>query len=247
MERFRTDGAVLKTSPTGEADLVVFILTRERGLIRAFARGARSPRSRLHAGAVPFGYSDMDLTEKNGVYYLNAAGLKETFYDLRLSLPRLTLAQYFCEVLLKTATEGSSDPDVLRLFLNALFLLSADKKPMQLIKSVFELRYAALSGFMPALVGCDVCGAFETPRMHFDAAGGRLLCERCAGESNAQTVPLAVISAMRHIVFSEFEGVFSFSLEPSLLPVLGRLTSGYLSVCSGMQFRLLRLFYESLE
>ena len=42
MEKINTDGVVIKTSVTGESDLILFILTRSRGLIRAFAKGARA-------------------------------------------------------------------------------------------------------------------------------------------------------------------------------------------------------------
>ena len=242
MERFRTDGAVLKASATGEADRIVHILTRERGLVRAFAKGARSPKSRLHAGTVPFAFGEFDLTEKSSVFYVNAADPREIFYGLRLTLEKLTLAQYFCEVLLRTSTEGQSDPETLRLFLNALHLLCEDKKPMLQVKAVFELRLATDAGYAPALVGCDACGTYETAMMYFDPRGGTLRCGACDADAPYVPAPLAVVSAMRHIVFSEFDRVFSFSLEPSLLSALNRMTSAYLENCFQCRFRLLEMF-----
>ena len=41
MEKFTVDGIVIKSSVTGEADRIVWVLTRNRGIIRAFAKGAR--------------------------------------------------------------------------------------------------------------------------------------------------------------------------------------------------------------
>ena len=54
MEKFNTDGIVIKTSVTGESDMIVFVLTRTRGIIRAFAKGARGMKNKLHAGSSLF-------------------------------------------------------------------------------------------------------------------------------------------------------------------------------------------------
>ena len=63
----------------------------------------------------------------------------------------------------------------------------------------------------------------------------------CVGKCSL-TVALPVISAMRHIVFSEFDSVFRFELEPSLLPALAKLTEIYAAHCFGFRSRLLDFF-----
>ena len=242
MEKFETDGVVLKASVTGESDRIVHVLTRSRGVIRAFAKGARSTKSRLHAGAAEFVCGSFTFTEKGGVYHLNEAQVKETFYPLRLSLEKLTLAQYFCDLLLKIVPETESDPSFLRLFLNSLYFLCNEKKPLLQVKAVFELRAAVLSGYAPDLIGCSVCGAFETPVMFFDPLRGVLFCAACGNANLLAPTPLPVISAMRHIVFAAFDDVFRFELEPSLLPALSSLTERYAAVCFGFRSRLLDYF-----
>lgn len=242
MEKFNTDGIVIQTKVTGEADLIVFVLTRQRGIIRAFAKGARGAKSKLHGGSSLFAYSDFSFYEKNGVYHVTEAQVKEVFFSLRSDMARLSLAQYFSEVMLKTVTEETEETEYLRLMLGALFYLCEGKKDILLIKSVFELRMTVISGYAPLIHACAECGAFSTPQMYFHCLTGSVYCENCGKDRDAPMVTLSVISAMRHIVYSPFETVFSFSLSEASLLALNRLTEKYIQNCFGQRFHVLDYF-----
>ncbi|MCH5199048.1 MAG: DNA repair protein RecO [Oscillospiraceae bacterium] len=242
MEKFTVDGIVIKTSVTGESDIIVFVLTRSRGIIRAFAKGARGTKSRLHAGCSLFAYCSFSFYEKNGVYNVTEAEIKEIFFELRSDMARLALAQYFCEILLKTLEEGETDSEYLRLTLGALYYLCAGKKDILLIKSVFEMRIASVSGYAPPVHACAECGEFSSENMMFNCLTGELFCESCGDPAILPSVPFSVIAAIRHIVFSEPEKVFAFTLKEELTPVLSRLTEKYLQNCFQQKFNLLEFF-----
>ena len=248
MEKFVTDGIVIKTAVTGESDLIVFVLTRSRGIVRAFAKGARGMKSKLHAGSSLFSYCSFTVTKKNDVCHINEAEVKEVFFPLRTDIGKMALAQYFCEVLLKTLqeAEGEVEEEYLRLTLNALYLLCEDKRPLLQIKAVFELQIAVISGYAPPVHACAGCGAFQTDIMYFNCLTGDLFCAKCGRHAEAPDVPFAVIAAMRHIVFSPFEKVFSFQLSDALLRPLTSLTEKYLQNCLQQKFRLLDFFWSSL-
>ena len=245
MEKFNTDGIVIKTSVTGESDLIVFVLTRTRGIIRAFAKGARGMKNKLHAGSSLFAYCDFTVTEKNEVYHINEAAVKDIFFGLRGDIARLTLAQYFCEVLLKTLPDGEADEEYLNLTLRSLYYLSGETKPILQIKAVFELRMAAVSGYAPPVHACADCGAFQTDMMFFNCLTGELFCDKCGKHAEAPAVPFSVIAAMRHILFSSPDKVFSFRLSDELLRPLTQLTEKYLQNCMQQHFRLAEMFWTA--
>lgn len=246
MEKFTVDGVVIKTSVTGESDRIVWVLTRNRGIIRAFAKGARGTKSRLHASTSLFSYCTFSFREKNDVCNVTEAEIINVFFDLRKDMETLTLAQYFCEVILKTVTDKCDEEIYMRLLLNSFHLLCKGEKHELLIKSVFEMRIMCEAGYMPSLVGCKFCGEYYTDKMYFDCFSGEVYCAECGKNRGLMPVSGNVISAMRHICYSEFSKIFSFELSEESLSVLRILSEKYLSNVTGQEFNLLK-YYSNLR
>lgn len=73
------------------------------------------------------------------------------------------------------------------MLLNTLHLLEEDKKDMELLKSIFELRALAISGFMPDLVGCQSCGEYVKDSMFFLPVDGMIICSDCMSDTLEMT------------------------------------------------------------
>lgn len=244
MERFTVDGIVVKTSVTGESDYIVWVLTRNRGVLRAFAKGARGTKSKLHGAVSQFCYGTFTFFENKGVFSISEAVLSEAFFALRNDFTTLTLSQYFCEVVLKCVEENTDSEDYLRLLLNCLHFFCTGSRPPEQIKCIFELRFACIAGYAPMLVACDECGEYETPVMYFDCSTGQLFCSSCGQDRALPSLPVAAVSVMRHIVFSKFGSVFSFTAEPEVLDSVSRLTQQYLQNAVQQRFNVLRYLNE---
>ncbi|MEG6572499.1 DNA repair protein RecO [[Clostridium] cellulosi] len=231
--QIKTDGLIIRDLNVGEDDRLVTILTRSRGVVRASARGARRVKSRLSTATRLFCYSDFTLFKGREKYIIDDAQPIEFFLGINKNLEGLALAQYFAQAAAAVAPEEDNAEPFLRLMLNSLnFIKNGNKKLVQ-IKAVFELRILTMAGYMPDLVACRNCGAYEADTMYLDPITGTLLCGDCAALGHGAAVSgnpklsKGALAAMRHIAYSDFEKLFSFSLPDATLKELGAACESY--------------------
>ncbi len=238
-----TDGIVIREQSPGENDRIVTILTRTNGVIKCFANNSKSIKNKNAAATGLLCYSDFTLSQtKKGTYIVREATAKQVFFSLREDIVKLSLAQYFAELTYELSPIEESGEEFLSLLLNSIHLILNGKYPLLHIKAVTELRLMCLSGFAPSLISCLRCGAYESEKMYFDVLTGELYCNSCLSENKAFAVSLGVITAMRHICFSEKNKIYSFSLSGESLSDLCFLTERYLKNVTMKKFKTLDFF-----
>ena len=239
-------GIVLRVTDCNERDALLTLLTAGLGKLTVKARGLRRKNSPLIAPCQLLSYGEFTLFEHRGQYTINEAHAIELFTPLRRDLTKLSLGTYFAQVAAVLSQEDFPSPELLSLLLNCLYALSKLELPESLIKAVFELRAACLSGYTPDLFGCHICGN-QTPD-RFDLSAGQLECLNCRNrESSGIRMPVnpAVLEAMRYICLCDPKRLFSFQVGTETLATLGNLTEAYLTTQLERGFSTLD-FYKSL-
>lgn len=248
--KFTTDGLIIKTHNVGENDRSVVVLTRDRGILNAFVSGARKVGSKNMAGTSLLAYSSLTVTEKGETNRITESEPIKNFVDLSSDILKFSLAQYFCELCSSIVPYGVPDEGYLRLILNSLHFLSTDKRDIYTIKAVTELRLMVIAGFMPDLVGCSECGSDADFPLFLDIEGGEMLCRSCKVNSNRQSLFMeldrTILAAARHIAYSEFDKLYSFSIPKEHAKYLSTLSERYLYSQTERKFKTLD-FFHSLE
>lgn len=246
--QFKTEGLIIKEQTVGESDRLVTVLTKDEGVIRAFARRAKNIKDSKSSATQLLCYSRLTIYRGKDKYIISDAFPQEVFFDLRTDIARLALAQYFCELVYEIIPEGVNAEEYLRVTLNSLHFLAKNKRPELLLKSITELRLLTIAGYMPNLVCCADCGEYEAPEMYFLVNSGTIYCGNCFKKTDEPYAVLhgASLRAMRHIIYSDVEKLYSFSVSNEAQKELANACEAY--TLSVLQRRPKTLdFYASLS
>ncbi len=241
-------GLVLRTADYKESSKMLTVLTDSLGKISISARGATRINSRIAAACQPMAFAEMTVSESRERFYLKEASTIEFFSGMTADLKSYSLGCYFLELLDAACPETAEEPEALSLGLNALWLLAEGKKDRRIVKSAFELRLMAVLGYQPEAAYCASCGKENPDSPVLDLRGGALYCRSCALEVPAQR-PMALdrgaLQALRFVLASPRNRVFSFQLREESLRRLSKLAESYVREQLERDFRTLD-YYKSL-
>lgn len=244
--RFTVEGLVIKEMNVGESDRLVTLFTRENGIIKAFASGAKNIKSKKGAATSLLTYSSFTILNKKGTLRIYEATPQASFFTMGSDIEILSLSQYFCELALEFGENDNPNEELLRLILNSLHFLTKEKRYPPLIKAITELRIASICGYMPNLIACKNCGKFEDNVMYFTLKDGSVSCSECKPNDENIAINKTVLSALRHIVFSEFKNLYSFEIPNADADLLSLVTEKYITIQTDFNFSALQ-FYNSIK
>lgn len=254
-------GLVIRTVDLSENDRLLILFTEEYGKVAAVARGSRALKSRYLAATQTFCYADFILYRNGDRYWVREATLIESFFDLRCDLSRMALASYICDVADDVVEENSPEKELLRLTLNALYVLAAGTYATETVRAVFEMRAAAVLGFMPAVDACETCGKADAPCYYLDVMNGTVQCAECYEtaratapyvyeEGHARIIcPLSsgARAVMLYVMQCPIERIFAFRASDEEMREFGKTAETYLLNHLERTFQTLAFYKETLD
>ena len=222
-------GLVIRNVDINESDRLITIFTEERGVLTAQAKSARSLKSRKLAATAPFCYASFQLYSKGDKYWVRECELLESFFDIRKTLPALSLGAYILEVL-SDVTVAEADRQLLRLSLNTLYAISRE-----LFRLFSDL---ALFDIMDGTVECSACRAERAVSLDRDATydghEARIICPLSPGAR----------IAMAYCIYAPLEKLFSFRLPPDDMRLFSRAAEEYITNHLERGFHTLDFYHE---
>ena len=204
MPSYRDEGVVLRTHKLGEADRIITLLTRQRGRVRAVARGVRKTSSRWGSRLEPFTHVDLQLAEGRTLDVVTQAETLTAFSsNLGQDYARYTSGTVMLETADRLVPEEHepATQQFLLLVGGLRAMTSGEQGPAQVLDS-YLLRSLAVAGYAPSFEHCARCGDAppDDPGAHrwFSPASGGVLCATCRVPGSANPAPesLTVLGAL---------------------------------------------------
>ncbi len=242
-EKQMLTGMVLSAAPIGDYDKRVVLLTRERGKISGFARGARRQNSALLAATKPFSFGVFECYEGRGSYQITQAEIRNYFADLARDCETACLGTYFLEFADYYAREGTDEGELLTLLYLSLRALENPRLPKELVRCVYELRAMVINGEYPQVFACAACGSTEHLTSYSHRRNG-VLCQDCAMEKGAAAILPSTLYAMQYVISAPIAKLYTFTVTDEVLREFARIQNRFRDAIIDKKFRSLAVLEE---
>ena len=219
-EQIMVRGMVISSSPIGEHDKRIVLLTKEKGKISAFVRGARRPGNHLMAASDSFAFGSFYLIRGKESYTMINADITEYFRELTMDVVKTYTACYFLELAQYYAVETQGCKDILNLIYTAFKALLNEKIDDKLVRYVFELKMLVLNGEYPDFFDCRSCGCKEG-LSGFSAFMDGVVCGACK-EKVREVISInpSTLYTLQYVVCTPIGKLFSFTVSEEVLQEL---------------------------
>ena len=195
-----SDSIVLKTYNLAEADRIVVLFTRDCGLIRGVAKGARRLKSKFGSALEPFSEVHIEFFEKEDreLVSLQHADLIRSSFRAAADHELLATYAYLADLLHTFAPPHDPNETLYRMVRSALSVELEERVDALTLKLYFEIWILRLAGFLP---DWSICGSCRRVLNEVESAtlaeGFQLICGSCLRSSRPGE---SVSPAFRRIV-----------------------------------------------
>lgn len=221
-------GIVLSAMPVGEYDRRVSILTKERGRITAFARGARRPTNQLVAATGPFSFGEFEVYEGRSSYTIAKATIKNYFRELSQDPVTACYGFYFLEVAEYYGQENNDEKEMLGLLYQSLRALEKESLDNHLVRRIFELKVLQIQGEYPEFYRCASCGKKEHLEW-FSFEKRSMVCSDCNRDGKAFWMDESTLYTFQYILYSGIEKLYTFAVSGQVLEKISTFMTLYLN------------------
>lgn len=183
MNNFVTDAINLKSYDLSEADKIMVMYSKEKGLMRCVAKGCKKPKSKLGARMDLLVANQLLLFKGKNLDTICEAKALNTFKASRQCMDKLFYSMYVSEVVSHFGVE--EDPcsaEVYDLLYKTLEKIAQSKDKKEILIGVikFQLKIMQIAGFGVELDTCLCCREqILAEDMYFSSKMGGVVCKEC--------------------------------------------------------------------
>lgn len=210
MPLVETEGLVLKSYNLAESDRIVVLLTREHGVVRGVAKGAKRLKSKFGSGLEPFSVVQVTYFQKDSVELVSIqrTDLVTSNFTAAGDPDFLQKFSYLADALITFSPPHDPNEKLYRMAKACIEAAAADRETLLAVGVYFELWLIRLAGYLPDWTRCDGCRReFDDTELANLQANFHLMCDACRRGPATQPfdgVMRAASSAARKFSPTEF-------------------------------------------
>lgn len=241
MDKITVTGMVISSTPVGDFDKRIVLLTKERGKIAAFAKGARRPKSTLMAGTRPFTFGEFEVYEGRTSYNIMSVNAKNYFDDLSRDVEGACYGFYFLELADYYGRENVDGSETLNLLYQSFRALLKPNLKNILIRRIFELKIMTINGEYPEMYKCIGCGK-EKDKFYYSVQSAGLVCPQCMEKRGGlRDINVSTIYTFQYVISSGIEKLYTFDVSDEVMKEFADIMNRHMKMYIDGEFKSLEL------
>lgn len=160
MPLIETESLILKSYSLSEADRIIVLFTREQGLIRGVAKGARRLKSKFGSSLEPFSLVNIGYFQKEDreLVSIQDVELVRSSFDVASVPVYLQTYSYFADLLQAFLPLNDPNETLYRMARACVDTKFSNPTDLNAVKLYFEVWLLRLVGYLPDWTKCSRCG-----------------------------------------------------------------------------------------
>jgi len=211
-KNYTTDAINLRSYDLSDADKIIVMYSKDKGIIRSVAKGVKRPKSKLGARMDSLIANTIQFSKGRNLDTICQAQTINSFYKIREDMLRLMCSSYISEIVANFGLEEDpASKETYNLLYKALDRISNSNEKKDILIAVikFQLKMMSIAGICPELDTCLHCGRrILDENMYFSKDRCGVFCSDC---NSSQHVHLKMHYKIRDFLVALLQ--FDFNYE----------------------------------
>lgn len=206
-----TDAINLRSYDLSDADKIIVMYSKDKGLIRSVAKGVKRPKSKLGARMDSLIANTLLFSKGRNMDTVCQAQTINSFKKIREDILKLICSSYISEIISNFGLENDpASNETYNLLYSALNKISEANNKKEILLSVikFQLKMMLISGILPEFDTCLDCGKRIIDKdMFFSKQLGGVICCEC---NKKHHIPLKLNYKLRNFLMAMLQFDFNY-------------------------------------
>lgn len=243
-KEFATTAITLKSYNLSESDKILLLFTKEKGFIRAVAKGIKKSKSKFAGRLELLNVNELIIREGKNMGTITECETQKVFPKLRLDYDKLIYSLFLGELVTLFISEGEISEDIYDLLIDTLETMEKTDNPL-LYTIWFEVQLLTLLGYQSNLAECNICAQEVKDinlRLGFSLNTGSIICDRCLKiTSNYKIINDNIRNILLNLKILDISSLENVTAENNLLERIQSIFKEYLSNLSERKIKTLSI------
>lgn len=189
MSNYKTQAINIKSYNLGETDRIMVMYSRDHGIIRCVAKGAKKPASKLGGRMQALVANKLLIAKGKNLDIVQQAELVDGFKELRNDISKLTYAMYAAEIINSFGLENDTNSaEVYDIFFEGLKNICLASAQYEVLWAVLRFNILMLEelGYAIETETCVKCHEkVSSENLYFCGELGGVMCKACRAKTYA--------------------------------------------------------------